>query len=169
MVLAVKIFPSVEEEIQSANANIKPDKLYGKWKVSILEADNPVDLNNDGSASTNIIQETNCFNTMGVVFDEDRNFTTTNAQMDFTAGTENMDFACMDARTDSGTWELQRDQLTLNLNVNGMTFSQTKTIKVQGNSFSFRITKAESNQYVNDPGNTKASEIRILEVVYTKA
>ena len=81
------ISPSVEEEIQSANANIKPDKLYGKWKVSILEADNPVDLNNDGSASTNIIQETNCFNTMGVVFDEDRNFTTTNAQMDFTAGT----------------------------------------------------------------------------------
>lgn len=159
---------SLNENLMETNANIKPSKLYGSWTVSKLVADVPVDLNNDGTGNTNILLETNCFDSMGVVLNQDKTFSSTNSQMDFAAGASNTDFACLMDRTDSGTWEIQQDQLTLNLVINGISFSQTKTISLRGSRFSFDINKADSNQYVNDPGNTAASNIRILEVEYQK-
>lgn len=59
---------------ESDSGNIQPlsqDDLQGKWFLSELNANQPVDLNNDGNGSTDLTTETDCFDTMSINFDND--------------------------------------------------------------------------------------------------
>ncbi|MCF4100214.1 DUF5004 domain-containing protein [Gillisia sp. M10.2A] len=149
-------------------ANITPMELYGTWKLSVMQSDVLVDLNKDNTGSYNLLSETSCFSNMAIVFREDMTFTTTNAKLDFNGGTNNNEFTCVEGRQDSGTWDVEDNVLILNINIDGMVYSQRKPLSYTNTTFSFDITEAESNAYVDDPGNTSASNINILSVEYTK-
>lgn len=43
-------------------------KLQGTWKVTSLTTSTPIDLNGDGTASTNLIAETGCYGNTTLVF-----------------------------------------------------------------------------------------------------
>ncbi|WP_159039900.1 DUF5004 domain-containing protein [Christiangramia fulva] len=147
---------------------VTSNDLLGSWDLSKMTADTLVDLNDDGSASTNLLSETSCFNNMDITFNSDGTFISTNATMSFESGTEANKFSCMGDRIDQGDWEVRNDSLIMTLLINNVTYIHKKAIELGSNTFGFEVSKLESNLYVNDPGNTQASEIRILALEYTK-
>lgn len=159
-----------ESAVMSANLTtvIDSESLIGEWKVSTMESDTLVDLNGDGVWHTNILAETDCFQQMGVIFNADGSTETTNSKLDFTLGENGDEFGCTANRTDYGTWKVENNELVMTLNIGGVDYTDRKQIVQTSTTFSMEISKFESDQYVSDPGNTQASEIRILSVEYTK-
>ena len=147
---------------------IDSQDLIGTWKLTVMQANIPVDLNDDDIANTNLLQETWCFNEMNIDLQPGGSFSSVNARMDFQAGETNDKFLCMTPRTDSGTWKVNGDILTLNVNIGGEIFTHTKQLTMENNTFSFDVTKLESEQYVKDPGTTLVSGIRVMYLTYTK-
>ena len=155
-------------KVSDATAISKSDML-GHWELSGMIADVAVDLDDDNVSNNNLLEETNCFNTMSITFEADGTFITNNAQMTFESGSSNNEFTCSSDRMDGGDWEVRNDSLILTLEINASTYTHRKLINLETNKFSLDVTKIESDQYVNDPGDTRASSIRILELEYTKA
>ena len=178
LIVAVSLFSCAAEDQDDIQSNtlkssdltttLVPSDLVGVWDLSMMEADTPVDINKDGTSNRNILSETNCFNDMGVVFNEDMTFTTTNARLDFKGGTNNDTFTCAQGRSDFGTWDVDGDILILNINIDGMVYTERKQLTITPTTFAFAVTKFESDKYVNDPGDTSASPIRILSLEYAK-
>ncbi len=194
VLLCSKIFPKMKKELlfmtaaflllvscskESLTENVEPLKvsnlttvttndLLGSWTLSKMTADTFVDLNDDGTSSTNLLNETTCFNNMDITFHSDGTFISHNATMTFEAGTDSNEFSCLGDREDSGTWEISDNNLILNLVVKGNSYTHKKAIKLGENTFSFDVSKIESELYVTDPGNTQASEIRVLALEYTR-
>lgn len=160
----------VEEEIpiQYSDANIQPKRLYGNWQLTVMLADTPVDLNNDGEANTNLLLETDCFDDMRIEFFENATFFTENAQMSFISGASGNEFECLSYRQDDGFWEIIRDDLILSVIIENVIYQETKRIRLTGNRFTFEVTEEESDMYVIDPGNTLVSDIQIIELEYTR-
>ncbi|MFD1094278.1 DUF5004 domain-containing protein [Salegentibacter chungangensis] len=155
-------------EVGNFTASIDRNSLVGEWKVSTMEADTLVDLNGDGTGNYNLLLETACFDNMGVVFNDDGTLSTTNSKLDFRAGPNGDEFACTADRTDTGIWRVEGDELVMDLNIDGNIYTNRKQITQTETTFGFEVTKFESQQYVDDPGDTHASHIRILALEYTK-
>ncbi|TVZ25800.1 uncharacterized protein DUF5004 [Gillisia sp. Hel_I_86] len=149
-------------------ATINPDDLVGEWNLSAMQADTLVDLNKDGTGDTNLLNESSCFNDMKVIFNQDRTFSTTNARLDFNGGTNNVEFVCVKNRVDFGTWDIEGSDLLMDITIDGTAYTQRKPLNYNTSTFAFDVSKAESNVYVNDPGDTSASKIRILALEYTR-
>ncbi len=149
-------------------ASINPDDLVGEWKLSAMQADTLVDLNQDGTGDINLINESSCFNDMKIIFSQDKTFSTTNARLDFNGGTTNAEFVCVKNRVDFGTWDVEGTDLILNINIDGTIYTERKPLNYNTSTFAFDISKAESNVYVSDPGDTSASRIRILALEYSR-
>ena len=147
---------------------INSQDLIGTWNLTVMQANTPVDLNDDGTSNTNLMAETSCFNVMSIDLRDDWTFTSVNSRIDLEAGETNDKFSCMTPRTDSGTWKVDGDSLTLNVNIGGTIYPHTKKITMKDNTFSFDVTKLESQQYVKDPGTTVVSGITVMYQTYTK-
>ena len=161
---------SMDTQLKVSNATaVTMNDMIGYWELSGMMADVAVDLNDDNTFSKNLLDETSCFNTMNITFKKDSTFVSYNAQMTFESGSANDKFSCLDDRMDTGDWEVRNDSLILTVEINNSDFTHKKYINLETSKFSLDVTKIESNQYVNDPGDTQASPIRILEVEYTKA
>ncbi len=177
-------FACSKEDIDDSNsfkssnfsATINSDDLVGEWKLSAMQADTPVDLNQDGTGDNNLINESSCFNDMKVTFNKEtradgsvvREFSTTNARLDFNGGTSNAEFVCVKNRVDFGTWDIEGTDLILNINIDGTIYTDRKPLNYNLTTFAFDVSKAESNIYVTDPGDTSSSTIRILALEYTR-
>jgi len=160
---------SNESQLKVSNATaVTTSDMIGHWDLTQMIADVEVDLDGNPGGSTNLLDETDCFNTMYITFDEDNTFETNNATMTFEDGDGN-DFTCLDGRTDKGTWAVEEGNLILTMTINEVEYVHEKKINLGTNTFAFDVAKIESNQYVNDPGNTRVSEITILKLEYTKS
>jgi hypothetical protein len=176
-ILAIVFFSCSKEDSSSSDPSIKsndfaasinPDDLVGEWKLSTMRADTLVDLNKDGTGDNNLLNESSCFNDMKVIFDKDKTFSTTNARLNFNGGAGNSEFVCEKNRIDFGTWEIEGTDLILNINIDGTIYTERKPLNYNTKTFGFDVSKAESNVYVSDPGDTSASKIRILALEYTR-
>lgn len=151
-------------------ANISYSDMVGHWELSAMTASEEVDLDGDGTGSKNLMQETTCFDPMSITFNSDMTFSSVNARLDFKAGENDDKFECMQGNTaDNGTWDVEGDVLTLNVEVNGSKYTHTKTLILTDNTFSLEITKIESEQYVEDPGDTVVSHVQVVELEYTRS
>jgi len=175
--LALLIFSCSKEDEADSNssfktnnleASINPDDLVGEWKLSAMQADTLVDLDNDGTGDKNLLNESSCFNDMKVIFNKDKTFSTTNARLDFNGGTNNAEFVCVKNRVDFGTWDIEGSDLLMDITIDGTIYTQRKSLNYNTSIFAFDVSKAESNVYVTDPGDTSASKIRILALEYTR-
>jgi len=175
--IAVFIFSCSKEDRADSNssfkssnfaASINPDDLVGEWKLSIMQADTLVDLNQDGTGDENLLNESSCFNDMKIIFNQDKTFSTVNAHLDFNGGTSDAEFVCVKNRVDFGTWDIEESDLILNISIDGTIYTQRKPLNYNTSTFGFGVSKAESNIYVTDPGDTSASKIRILALEYTR-
>ena len=175
--LALLIFSCSKEDEADSNssfktsnfaASINPDDLVGEWKLTSMQADTLVDLNKDGTGDENLLNESSCFNDMKVIFNQDRTFSTTNARLDFNGGPNNAELICVKNRVDFGTWDIDGTDLILNIEIDGTIYTDRKPLNYTTSTFGFDVSKAESNIYVTDPGDTSASKIRILALEYTR-
>nr|WP_298331797.1 lipocalin family protein [uncultured Christiangramia sp.] len=158
-----------ESQLKISNATtVTTADMVGSWDLTKMMADVEVDLNSTPGGSKNLLDETDCFNTMSITFDANGMFISNNASMSFESG-DGDDFSCSSDRMDSGTWNIVDNKLVLNISINGSDYTHEKAIDLGSDTFAFDVTKIESDQYVNDPGNTRASEIRILMLEYTRA
>ena len=148
---------------------VTENDMLGHWDLTAMMADIAVDLNSDNRNNKNLLDETNCFNTMSITFNEDGTFISNNAQMTFESGSSNKEFSCLTDRLDNGNWKVRNDSLILEVEIKAETYTHKKLINMGANEFSLEVNKIESKQYVNDPGDTQASPIRVLEVAYTKS
>lgn len=147
---------------------IDRDSMVGEWQLTTMQADTLVDLNGDGIGHVNILEETTCFDTMSVTFNDDGTFSTVNSKLDFNYGANADEFKCLSGRTDQGTWDVENDELILNLEINGEVYTDRKLIDKDIDTFGFDVSKFESSQYVDDPGDSHASHILVLAVEYTR-
>ncbi|HSP11545.1 MAG TPA: DUF5004 domain-containing protein [Salegentibacter sp.] len=157
------------ENLQVTNLIITKSELEGEWDLTGMISEEPVDLNNDGVFSNNLLDEASCFDRMNAVFNNDGSFSTINGRLDFNAGANADSFTCGNDRQDFGTWDLRDDNiLMLTMTINGQNYTHEKILEVDGNTFAFEISKIESNEYVDDPGDSQASHVTILSLEYTR-
>lgn len=176
VLLSLMLFSCSKDSMNEQNDLLKVSNLttvtsndmVGSWALSKMTADTAVDLNGDKVNNTNLLAETSCFNNMDITFNTDGTFISHNATMTFESGSDANNFSCLGDRVDQGDWEVRNDSLILTLVINSETYIHKKAINLGDNTFSFDVSKVESNLYVNDPGNTQASDIRILALEYTK-
>ncbi|HEY9184623.1 MAG TPA: DUF5004 domain-containing protein [Salegentibacter sp.] len=163
-----------DEDIMAADISetnltvIDRDAMVGEWQLTTMQADSLVDLNDDGIGHENILEETTCFDSMGITFYDDGTFTTVNSKLDFNYGPNGDEFKCLSGRTDHGTWDIENDELILNLEINAEVYTDRKIINKEADKFGFDVSKFESSQYVDDPGDSHASHILVLAVEYTR-
>ena len=147
---------------------VTEDSFIGNWSLTQLTADNAVDLNNDGTGNTDLMVETNCFNTSGVIFRADGTFTVNNKRLDFNAGASNDEFSCGSDSEMSGSWEVEDNNLVLHFNIDGTNFTQSKSVDLNETTFSFEVSKFESDQYVGDAQGTVMEDTEIISLEYTR-
>jgi len=177
LILVISLFSCSKEDNSNADSTFKtsnfatsinPDDLVGEWNLSEMQADTLVDLNQDGTGNNNLLNESSCFNDMKIIFNQDKTFSTINAHLDFDGGTSNAEFVCVKNRVDFGTWDIDVTDLILNISIDGTIYTQRKPLNYNTSTFAFDVSKAESNLYVTDSGDTSASKIRILALEYTR-
>ncbi len=156
------------EEDGISNVNLQPRLLYGNWQLSMMLTNEPLDLDGDGTGNANLLLETDCFDDMRIEFFEDQTFLIENAQINFAASAVDKGFECLNGNESAGTWEVELDLLILSSMIDDEVYTETKVIKLTGNRFTFEVTKAESDRYLNDPGNTLDPDIQILELEYSR-
>lgn len=156
----------------NAMATIAPEDLEGEWRLSAMNTDTVVDLNNDTVFNKNILLETDCFKDMGVTFSENGDMVTTNSKLDFKAGESNQDFKCLSGRTDSGSWDVENvnneERLVISMTIDGTTRTHSRILDRTANTFAFKISKFESNQYYGNPDGTDAEDVTVLSLEYTR-
>lgn len=148
------------------------DKEYfeGDWKLSVLESEPGLDLNGDGTASIDLMQETSCFDASGVVFYKDSTFATTNARLDFKAGENDDKFECRRNSTKTAKWSVDGDHLVFTFTIDDKNYNINKEVTVEENSFSFEVTKVESDEYdfISNAEGTVAENVEVVKVTYTR-
>lgn len=141
--------------------------LEGTYILTTMDATPAADLNEDGTASVDLLSETDCFDVMEATFNSNGTFTATNAKLDFNGGMSNDELVCT-SRTDNGMWTLDGSTLTLTVEIGGNTLTDTTEITLTDTTFSFFLTEAEVDEYVDDDGTSSASDIDELFLEYTK-
>lgn len=167
---------TLTEETPSLNAtatvfegqDIQQNQLVGTWKIESVTSDVAVDLNADGSSSTNLLNETTCFDSMYFDFNVEGVLETEQARTSFTEE----EMTCDGVGVYTATYEVSGNDLSVTADFDGQTVTLTKTIGLSsdadGEYLHVAIEEYEVEQFVSDPGNTVASDIERIEVVYKK-
>ena len=161
------LFFGCDNDDSSSNLIEPTPTLNGTYILTTINADVPVDLNNDDITNTNLLEETSCFDIMEVNFNTDGSFSAINSKFDFNGGASGNEVTCT-TRTDSGTWSLTENELTLSVIIAGSTITETKEILLTNTTFSFSVTESEIDAYVEDTSQSSASSITELFLEYTK-
>ncbi|WP_324720750.1 lipocalin family protein [Salinimicrobium sp. HB62] len=172
-------------EIDSASLNattttassqeIVSSDLVGTWNMfSMTSMETMVDFNLDGTYTNDLLEETDCFDPMYFIFMNNGIVDTRQSRLFFDS--VKGDFTCYTTGDYTATYSVSGDILTVTFTIDGVEYTETKTISIfseNGNDFlKVTLTKEETNAAVyvaDDPGNTVASEIQKIEMVYIKA
>lgn len=165
----------------TVSQDILPEDLVGTWSMysmtSVAFEDQsavPVDFDQNGQSTFDLLEETDCFDPMFFVFYENGEVKTRQARLFFNATTGA--FTCQTTGDYTATYTVSGNTLTVNFTVSGSPYTETRTIsRYSENGTEFlmvTLTKEETNAAVyvaKDPGTTVASEIKKIEMVYIKA
>lgn len=122
----VLLFASVAAVMASCSdddSNNTSAGLSGTWKVTALTSGEPVDINMDGTASTNLLAETGCYGNTKLVFGA--NNTVTLHAEEFTFDMETEDLTCETLPAQNGTYV--QDGNTVSISVGGDVIEVTKS------------------------------------------
>lgn len=108
--------------------------IIGNWDLESANFPSPLDFNGDGVTSTDLIKEVPCFN-IASVFNENGTYSNDAVDLDIVIGIAGVDISCLTTTTtDSGTWTLDGDRLTI---VNVQNEETNLTITLEENKLSF--------------------------------
>lgn len=175
---------SVSEDMNIQNADgstlqiqdLTVDDFAGRWNMHSMTSigeGNAVDFDQDGNFTYDLLEETDCFDSMYFLFDNEGDVTTEQARLFFNGTTGQ--FTCQTTGNYAATYQISGNQLTVTFTVDGMQFTETKTVsRYSENGIEYlkvTLTEAETDSAVyvsNDPGNTVASDIKQIDMVYKK-
>ena len=144
--------------------------IDGAYVLSSMVSTPAVDLNGDGTSNSDLLMESNCFDSMAISLNSNGTFSSNVSTLEFDSMGNISNCA---SRTDSGTWTFSDPTLTLTVNIPGGSATENRqvTTTVVGGiitEFSFDISETEADQYVNDPGNTSGSNITGLTLGFSR-
>lgn len=138
--------------------------IAGSYLMTAFNTSVPTDLNNDGTASTNQMGETNCFNNNTLILNADNTFTATSKGVDIiTTGTV-ATFDCFTDPSITGTWTLTGSTLSLTYTDAGE--QNVDVFTVSGNTLTMTISQGEIV-------GTSSSNVPVfltsnIDIIYTK-
>lgn len=148
--------------------------LVGRWNMySMSSVGTTVDFDQDGNRTNDLLLETGCFDPMYFDFKSTGDVDTYQSRLFFSEVTGK--FSCQTTGNYSATYVVEGNQLSVTFAVDGQTYTETKTISLyteNGAEFlQVTLTKTETNSAVyvaKDPGNTVASDIQEINMIYKK-
>ncbi len=167
---------TINEESSSLNAtatvfegqDIQQNQLVGTWKIVSMTSDVAVDLNADENRNTDLLAESICFDNMYFAFNAEGTIITEQSRISFTE--EAME--CDGTGVYSATYEVSGNTLSVTADYDGQPVTFTKTVGLSSDSngeyLHVALEDYEVDQVVSDPGNTVASDIERIEIVYKK-
>lgn len=168
-------------ELNSLNASgtvvqaeaVTANQLVGYWKMYSMTSNPDVDFDQNGVFTNDLLEENDCFDEMFFDFKDTGAVATRQSRLYFSAATGK--FSCATTGDYSANYTVSGNELTVTFSINGQQFSETRTVALYSEAGSqflkVTLTKAETNAAVyvaNDPGNTVASEIQKIEMIYIK-
>ena len=148
--------------------------VVGIWKMSSMSSVNTtVDFDQDGTRTNDLLLETDCFDPMFFDFKSSGDVSTHQSRLYFNASTGM--FTCQTTGTYPATYVINGNQVTFTFSIDGVSYTETKEISLymEGGAEYMKITltKEETNSAVyvaDDPGNTVASDLQEIEMIYRK-
>lgn len=135
--------------------------VIGTYKLTAYNSSVPTDLNNDGTNSTNQLNETTCFNNMFLVLNSNHTFNADSKGIDIDlAGTGTECFTDPDY---NGSWVLNGTTLTLTYVDTGVTY--VDNYNVSGNTLN---TSVSNGEVVGMVGGQPVYLTANLQIIYTK-
>lgn len=120
----------VDPAVLAGNTN---GDIVGRYKLSAFNTDVQTDLNRDGSASSNQMSETTCYNNMFLTLNEDKTFSADSKGVDISSINT---LQCFTDPLVNGTWTYDGNSLELTYTENNVEHNDTYT--VSGNELIFR-------------------------------
>lgn len=167
---------AVNDEMNSLNAStnifekqdIRQTDLVGTWKIEAMISDVAVDLNSDGNTSTDILEETTCFDNLFFNFNAEGGVLAHQARLNFVDG----EMQCDGEGDYAATYSVSGNELSVSFQSGESTVTFTKTIGLSAsngdNYLHVAIEDYEVSEIVTDPGNTSVSSINRIEMIYKK-
>ncbi len=121
--------------------NPQEASLVGAWTLVELNAENPKDFNNDGTADRNIMNEITCIKG-NASFTADGNFLMTLSKVEEEEINGIVIYNCNGNLVNSGTYTLNGDQLTVTIN-GPEPETSTTTINLSGNTISVSMAAGD--------------------------
>ena len=172
---------SIDQEMTALNAStstmevqdLSMNDLVGTWNMYSMTSSDSVDFDQNEVYTYDLLEETECFDPMYFIFDNEGNVVTEQARLYFSSTTG--EFSCQTTGNYSATYQISGNELTVTFTVNGVQFTEAKTVSrysENGEEFlQVTLTKQETDSAVyvsDDPGNTVASDIQQIDMVYIK-
>ncbi|HEU0136543.1 MAG TPA: lipocalin family protein [Flavobacterium sp.] len=142
------------------------EDVAGTYNLTAFNISEPQDLNGDGTASTNQLSETSCFNGSFVTLNANNTFTADGKgmELEFDNNGNATTISCYDDGVYTGTWARSGNTITFTY-MDG-TQSYTDTASFVGNTIKFTIPDGEV------VGMSQGNPVYLttdLELVYTKS
>lgn len=148
----------------NAKSTSNTQSIAGNYVLTSLVSDVAVDLDQDGTSDTQLMNETTCFDTVAISFDANGNFTTTVSEVGFDA---NNVLTCSTIVT-TGTYTFANSVLTITTAVNGGSVTESKAVLLTATTLEIGATDTEVAQYFTNSPGTPASAITQIDAIYTK-
>lgn len=158
---------SSDDDSNDTNIN----QLEGNWKMTAFNTENAYDLNGDGTASRNIMDETNCYQNETMVFNSDNtgriNYNTyADIELELIAGTTDSyeyNIECIsDPDVDAFAYSQSGNQVTISTNS-----GESITGTISGNTLSY----THPGGYYFDVEDAEGGTVMVQEdvtIIYTK-
>lgn len=167
---------TMNDETSSLNAiasvyegqDIQQNQMLGTWKIISLSSNVAVDLNGDGKSTTELLNETVCFDSMYFTFNAEGVVEAEQARMSL----DNEELKCEGSETYSAAYKVSGNKLSVTANYDGQQVTFRKTIGLSddeaGEYLHVAVEDYEVEQFISDPGNTVVSNVERIEIVYKK-
>ncbi|MEO0036972.1 MAG: hypothetical protein RIQ59_183 [Bacteroidota bacterium] len=148
----------------SGGGTVNQTTIAGTYLLTAFNTSVPTDLNNDGTASSNQLSETSCYNNMLLTLNADHSFIANSKGVDIVSNGTTETMSCFTDPDETGAWSLVGNTLTLTVLGNPTT---TETYTVSGNTIS---ATAQNGQVVGYDALTHAPAYLTcnITIVYTK-
>ncbi|MGB3591686.1 MAG: lipocalin family protein [Nonlabens sp.] len=157
-------FSSCEDD-EPVNQPNTQNTIVGDYELTALVGDVAVDINNDSVSSTDLLDETFCFDNRLLSLTASGDFTIEMPDLNYS---QSAGISCSD-NSYSGTYTVDmNDVLTVTVPVPGGSVSESKAITITPTTISFTVDRNEVSQYFNPDPNSVIGSINSIEVTYTR-
>lgn len=140
-----------------------PTGIVGTYLMTAFNVSVPQDLNGDGTASTNQMNETTCFNNNTLVLNANNTFTATSKGLEIDGIGSTAVLTCFTDPSFSGTWSQSGSNVTFTYMDGGQSYSDTYVLN--GTTLTYTLTDGE---VVGTAGGNPVYLTANIAVVYTK-